>query len=186
MSVSPEHESQTNGTTIESSEEFSLRSRSIDETLRLGSLLGELLLPGDIILLQGDLGTGKTAFTQGIGRGLGVSTTINSPTFTILKEYHAARLPLYHFDLYRIDEPEELMTLGFDDYFSGDGVCVVEWAERAETEDAIRSPWPDGYLRVQLYRLSANQRSLVCTANGNRGHVLLAAFVRGAAMNGVA
>lgn len=187
MSVSPEHESQTNGTIIENPSEFSVRSRSYDDTLRLGSLLGELLLPGDIILLQGDLGTGKTAFTQGIGRGLGVSTTINSPTFTILKEYYAARLPLYHFDLYRIEEPEELFMLGFDDYFSGDGVCVVEWAERAETEGAIiRSPWPGGYLRVQLYRISANQRSLVCTANGNRGHILLAAFVRGAAMNGVA
>jgi tRNA threonylcarbamoyladenosine biosynthesis protein TsaE len=157
-------------------------------------LLGELLAPGDVILLEGDLGTGKTALTQGIGCGLQVTQTINSPTFTILKEY-TGRLPLFHFDLYRIERPEEFSLLGFDDYLAGDGACVVEWAERAEasgddepSEMTTHSPWPEsGYLRVRLFREAGreNARILRCTSRGERGHVLLAAFAGVAATNGV-
>src|SRR5215469_9510425 len=151
MSVSSEQESQASSSAIlERSGEFTRVSASAAETVRLGMLLGELLAPGDIVLLEGDLGTGKTAFTQGIGRGLKVTQTINSPTFTILKEY-SGRLPLYHFDLYRVERPEEFFWLGFDDYFAGDGVCVVEWAERAEPagydelpEMTTYSLWPAG------------------------------------------
>jgi len=108
-----------------------LRSASVAQTQRLGELLGALLTPGDVVLLHGDLGAGKTAFTQGIAAGLGVPGTVNSPTFTILKEYFG-RLPLYHFDLYRIESPNEVTTLGFEDYFDSDGVSVIEWAERGE------------------------------------------------------
>src|SRR5215468_5030169 len=103
-----------------------LMSASVERTRALGRALGELAQAGDVVLLEGALGAGKTAFTQGIGLGLGVAATINSPTFTILKEYEG-RQPLYHFDLYRLDEPDELYELGFEDYFRGDGVCVVEW-----------------------------------------------------------
>src|SRR6478752_3572153 len=93
-----------------------LRSASAQRTHALGQLLGGRLAPGDVVLLSGELGAGKTVFAQGIGAGLGVSGPINSPTFTLLKEY-AGRLPLYHFDLYRIEDPEELFALGFDEYF---------------------------------------------------------------------
>ena len=93
-----------------------LHSKSATDTHRLGALLGALLQPGDVVLLEGSLGAGKTALTQGIGAGMGVGGAINSPTFTLLKEYEG-RLPLYHFDLYRIEDPEELFALGFEDYF---------------------------------------------------------------------
>ncbi len=191
MSASPDDRSQTDSAGSARSQEVVLRSARLEETQRLGELLGGLLAPGDLILLQGDLGAGKTALTQGIGRGLGVQGTINSPTFTILKEYEG-RLPLYHFDLYRIEDPDELPSLGFDEYFGGAGVCVVEWAERAETMEesdaAAFDPWPANYLRIQLQRISDDERSLTCTARGERGNALLAAFAQAAAaaLNGVA
>jgi tRNA threonylcarbamoyladenosine biosynthesis protein TsaE len=195
MSVTSEQESQASSSAIvERSGEFIRVSGGASETQHLGTLLGELLAPGDVVLLEGDLGTGKTAFTKGIGRGLKVAQTINSPTFTILKEY-SGRLPLYHFDLYRVDRPEEFSLLGFDDYFAGDGVCVVEWAERAESADYDEpvemtpySPWPDGgYLRVRFSRENGreNVRILRCTSRGERGHALLAGFAGVAATNGV-
>ena len=128
--------------------DVTLHSASASQTHRLGALLGGLLRPGDVVLLEGPLGAGKTALTQGIGAGLGVRETINSPTFTILKEY-MGRLPLYHFDLYRIEDPEELFTLGFEDYFGGEGVCVVEWADRGMAADGA-TLWPAGWLRIAI------------------------------------
>ncbi len=159
-----------------------LRSGGVDETQRLGEMLGALLVPGDLVLLEGDLGAGKTAFTQGIGRGLGVTGTINSPTFTLLKEYRG-RLPLYHFDLYRIDNPDELFALGFEDYFAGDGVCVVEWAERGEhahAETDTDDDWPASWLRVRIRKVSSDERRLCCSARGPRGNALLAGFAHAA------
>ena len=161
-----------------------LRSASVEETQRLGMLLGSLAQAGDIILLDGDLGAGKTAFTQGIGLGLGIGATINSPTFTILKDYRG-RLPLYHFDLYRIEEPEEIASLGFDDYFDGEGVSVVEWAERgeeagAETSDERAAYWPARWLRLRFMRLSPGERELRGSAVGERGKALLADFLAAA------
>ena len=160
-----------------------LRSASVAETRRLGQALGKLLAPGDIILLEGTLGAGKTALTQGIGKGLGVSVVINSPTFTILKEY-SGRLPLYHFDLYRIDDPEEVFALGFEDYFTGDGVCVIEWAERGATADAPDAPWPPSYLRIRLRAAEGGareERLIEATGAGPRGAELLAAWSRAVA-----
>lgn len=161
-----------------------LRSGSVDETRRLGTRLGELLMPGDLVLLEGDLGAGKTALTQGIGAGLGVERTINSPTFTLLKEY-MGRVPLYHFDLYRVENPDEVTALGFDDYFVGDGVCVVEWAERGEhgrhgagERDSAESAWPASWLRIQFRKLSSDERLLCCSAAGERGAELLAALAQ--------
>ncbi|MGZ3665085.1 MAG: tRNA (adenosine(37)-N6)-threonylcarbamoyltransferase complex ATPase subunit type 1 TsaE [Ktedonobacterales bacterium] len=157
-----------------------VRSASLEETQRLGMLLGALARAGDVILLDGDLGAGKTAFTQGIGLGLGVAATINSPTFTILKEYQG-RLPLYHFDLYRIDDPDEIASLGFDEYFDGDGVCVVEWAERGEVQGASSaSYWPERWLRVRFVRILPDERVLELSAVGERGQGLLADFVAAA------
>jgi tRNA threonylcarbamoyladenosine biosynthesis protein TsaE len=162
-----------------------VRSTSHEQTRRLGAALGELLAAGDVVLLSGELGAGKTAFAQGIGAGLGVAGTINSPTFTIVKEY-AGRLPLYHFDLYRIEEPDELFALGFDDVFGGEGVAVVEWAERGEDEE-MGAAWPECWLRVELRATAPNERTLRVTAAGARGHELLATFAEtGVAETGVA
>ena len=155
-----------------------LHSKSATDTHRLGALLGALLQPGDVVLLEGSLGAGKTALTQGIGAGMGVGGAINSPTFTLLKEYEG-RLPLYHFDLYRIEDPEELFALGFEDYFggvSGDGVCVVEWADRGVAADGA-TLWPANWLRVSIAADGATKRTLTCVAQGERGETLLAAFV---------
>jgi tRNA threonylcarbamoyladenosine biosynthesis protein TsaE len=161
-----------------------LRSDSPEQTRRLGALLGALLHPADVVLLRGNLGAGKTALTQGIALGLGVADTVNSPTFTILKEY-AGHLPLYHFDLYRIDQPDELLSLGFEQYFDGDGVCVVEWAERGETDAGLGGAlWPDSWLRIELVALGPTSRLLRCAASGERAVALLNAFVGAAASAG--
>ncbi|MGH2487175.1 MAG: tRNA (adenosine(37)-N6)-threonylcarbamoyltransferase complex ATPase subunit type 1 TsaE, partial [Ktedonobacterales bacterium] len=144
---------------------MTLRSASVADTRGLGARLGQLVRGGDVVLLYGDLGAGKTAYTQGIGRGLGIARTINSPTFTLLKEY-AGRLPLFHFDLYRIEDAAELDTLGFEQYFDGEGVCVVEWADRAEASSVSAAPWPADALRVTFGRAGASGRELVCVAGG--------------------
>lgn len=115
-------------------------SNSAEETFRLGEKTGREARPGDIYCLDGDLGVGKTVFTQGLARGLSVEDYVNSPTFNIVKEYEG-RLPLYHFDLYRIGDPSEMEEIGYEDYFYGHGVTVIEWPERAEElipEEAVR------------------------------------------------
>ena len=103
-----------------------------EETRDFGLELGASLRKGDIVALIGDLGTGKTALTKYIAEGLGIRETITSPTFTIVQEYRQGRLPLYHFDVYRIGDPEEMYELGYEEYFYGDGVCVIEWADLIE------------------------------------------------------
>ncbi|HET9110661.1 MAG TPA: tRNA (adenosine(37)-N6)-threonylcarbamoyltransferase complex ATPase subunit type 1 TsaE [Ktedonobacterales bacterium] len=154
-----------------------IHSGGVERTRALGAALGALLEPGDVMLLEGDLGAGKTALTQGIGKGLDVHTVINSPTFTILKEY-SGRLPLYHFDLYRIESPDEVYSLGFEDYFGADGVCVVEWAERGEPgEPGAPLPWPASYLRIRMRADGPQDRQLEVTSAGHRGAQLQAAWV---------
>lgn len=103
-------------------------SNSALETLELGRKMGEQARPGSIYTLTGDLGTGKTVFTQGFAKGLGIGEPVNSPTFTVLQEYDSGRLPFYHFDVYRIADPEEMEEIGYEDYFYGEGVCLIEWA----------------------------------------------------------
>ena len=99
------------------------------ETFALGEKLGRQALPGQIYTLTGDLGVGKTVFTQGVARGLGITGPVSSPTFTIIQEYQEGRLPFYHFDVYRIGCIEEMDEIGYEDYFYGEGVCLVEWAD---------------------------------------------------------
>ena len=106
-----------------------IETRSPEETFRLGKKLGEAASPGQVFTLTGDLGTGKTVFTQGFAKGLGIVDTVNSPTFTIVQEYDDGRIPLYHFDVYRIGDVEEMEEVGFEDYVMGDGVTLIEWAE---------------------------------------------------------
>ena len=102
---------------------------SPQETFALGQRMGREARPGQVICLNGDLGVGKTVFTQGFAEGLGIGEPVNSPTFTILQQYEDGRLPLYHFDVYRIGDIEEMEEIGYDDYFFGNGVCLIEWAE---------------------------------------------------------
>ena len=106
-----------------------IETRSPEETFRLGRKLGEAAVPGQVFTLSGDLGTGKTVFTQGLAKGLGIEEPVNSPTFTIVQVYDEGRLPIYHFDVYRIGDIEEMEEVGFEDYIMGDGVSLIEWAE---------------------------------------------------------
>ena len=105
---------------------------SPEETEALGKKLGREAKPGEVYTLVGDLGVGKTVFTQGIAKGLEITEPINSPTFTIVQVYEEGRMPFYHFDVYRIGDVEEMEEIGYEDYFYGDGVCLVEWAELIE------------------------------------------------------
>jgi len=102
------------------------------DTFELGKQLGGQVKAGDIYLLHGDLGVGKTVFTKGFAEGIGIKETITSPTFTLIQEYEEGRLPLYHFDVYRIGDAEEMYDLGFESYLFGEGVCLIEWASRIQ------------------------------------------------------
>lgn len=106
-----------------------IESFSMEDTFKLGEDLGAKALPGEIYTLSGDLGTGKTVFAQGFAKGLGIEEAVNSPTFTIVSEYTEGRMPFYHFDVYRISNPEEMYEIGFEEYLYGQGVCLIEWAE---------------------------------------------------------
>ena len=117
---------------------------SPEETFQLGRSLGQSAKAGEIYTLCGDLGTGKTVFTQGFAAGLGIREPVCSPTFTIVQEYGEGRLPLYHFDVYRIGDPEEMEEIGYEDYFYGDGVCLIEWA------DLIEELLPEQITRVRI------------------------------------
>ena len=117
-----------------------LHIASEQETERIGEAIGRAAEPGTVVALIGDLGTGKTTLTKSIAGGLGVTETVTSPTFNIIREYKTGRIPLYHFDVYRIGDPDEMFELGYEEYFYGDGICVVEWADIIEEllpEDAV-------------------------------------------------
>ena len=113
-----------------------ITTHSADETQALGQRLAKRLLPGDVIAYFGDLGAGKTALTRGIAQGLGVTDLVTSPTYTIVNEYLTGRIPLFHFDMYRLGSSDELFDLGWEDYRARGGVCAVEWSENVE--DALR------------------------------------------------
>ena len=120
-----------------------LLSHSPEDTEDIGARLAEQLGPGAVVAFTGDLGAGKTAFTRGLARGLGVADRVTSPTFTIVNEYEGGRLPLFHFDLYRMDSPEELFDIGWEDYLARGGVCAVEWSEHAEGAFEEEPIWVD-------------------------------------------
>lgn len=112
--------------------EMIYETRSPEETRELGKKIGAGAKPGDLYTLVGDLGVGKTVFTQGIAEGLGISEPICSPTFTIVQVYEEGRMPFYHFDVYRIGDIEEMDEIGYEDYFYGEGLCMIEWANLIE------------------------------------------------------
>ena len=115
-------------------------TRSPDETEAVGAALGKILLPGTVIAYEGDLGAGKTAFTRGLARGLGCSDIVTSPTYTIVNEYLSGRIPLFHFDMYRLRSSDDLWDIGWEDYLERGGVCAVEWSENVADamENSIR------------------------------------------------
>jgi len=134
-------------------------SNSPQQTQDLAAYIGQIAQPGTVIVLEGSLGAGKTSFVQGLARGLGITGRVNSPTFTIIKEYNG-RLPLYHFDLYRLEEPEELWELGLDEFFTSGGVCALEWGERAQ------ELLPRERLDIHLEHQGDSQRSLLLRPQG--------------------
>ncbi|WP_044641145.1 tRNA (adenosine(37)-N6)-threonylcarbamoyltransferase complex ATPase subunit type 1 TsaE [Risungbinella massiliensis] len=138
-------------------------SRSPEETKAFANRLGKLLLPGDVLALEGDLGAGKTTFSQGLARGLGVDEQIDSPTFTICKEY-VGRIPFYHMDVYRLSGPED--SLDLDEYLDGDGVCLVEWASRIEEILPEETVW------ISIGILEDGTRELVIAQRNGRSKEL--------------
>ena len=117
---------------------------SADETYEYGRKMGSGAQPGDVYCLTGDLGVGKTVFTQGFAAGLGVEEAVSSPTFTIVQEYEGEKMPFYHFDVYRIGDVEEMDEIGFDDYIYGEGVCLIEWA------NLIREILPEDFVGILI------------------------------------
>ena len=155
-------------------------TRSAAETRRLGARLGRRLRAGDVVLLEGDLGAGKTVFAQGVGDGLDVEGPVTSPTFALIHE-HAGRTPLYHVDLYRLDGEADAAEIGLDEYLGGDGVAVVEWATRAP------GLVPPDHLAVRIdLGAGPQERRLVFAARGARHAAVLAALATGAGLDGAA
>ncbi|MDO5040265.1 tRNA (adenosine(37)-N6)-threonylcarbamoyltransferase complex ATPase subunit type 1 TsaE [Clostridium sp.] len=138
---------------------------SIAETTNIGRQLGKILNPGDIVCLTGDLGTGKTHITKGIAEGLSITENITSPTFTIVNEYDSGRLKLYHFDVYRVSDPDEIYAIGFDDYIFGEGVSIIEWA------NYIEEILPKDYLHIYIQKdlsKGENYRKISITPYGEK------------------
>ena len=135
-------------------------TNSASETRALGERIAAGLRPGDVVLLEGDLGAGKSELTRGIARGLGVTETVTSPSFTILNVYESGQIPLYHFDWYRLESSEELYELGMDEYLGGDGIAIVEWPGRCP--DAV----PENCLRIRIETEGENTRRISGEALG--------------------
>jgi tRNA threonylcarbamoyladenosine biosynthesis protein TsaE len=148
---------------------YELTTRSAAETQEIGARLAQFLQPGYIVLLEGNLGAGKTTFTKGLARGLGIDGYVNSPTFTLVNEY-AGRLPLYHMDCYRLENGQEAIAFGIEEYLYGDGVCVIEWYERIA--DILPAEW----LKIRLAHVTEDERQLSFEANGTRFSELLENF----------
>ena len=138
-----------------------LTSRSAQETRRIGAALGACLQPGDVLLLCGELGAGKTCLTQGIATGLEIEGYVRSPTFVLVSIHHG-RLPLYHIDIYRLDNVAEVLELGLEEYLAGDGVSVIEWADKAP------EAFPEASLRVTLEWVGETRRRLRIQPSGAR------------------
>jgi tRNA threonylcarbamoyladenosine biosynthesis protein TsaE len=137
-----------------------VQSVSVDETLHMARTIAGYLQGGEVITLTGDLGAGKTSFTQGLAKGLGVKRHVNSPTFTLIKEYQGTSLALYHMDVYRLED--EFEELGFDEYFYGNGVCVIEWPQM------IESQLPQERLEITIIKTGEEVREIKLKPHGER------------------
>ncbi|WP_119318210.1 tRNA (adenosine(37)-N6)-threonylcarbamoyltransferase complex ATPase subunit type 1 TsaE [Companilactobacillus formosensis] len=141
--------------------EYQVMTHSYEETEDLGEKLAQLLKPSDVVVLNGDLGVGKTTLTRGLARGLGIKRNVKSPTFTLIREYKDGRIPLYHMDAYRLESsPDE--DLGFDEYFNGDGITMVEWPQ------FIKDEIPDDHLTINIERLSDTDRQVTFKLHGDK------------------
>ena len=141
--------------------EYQVTTHSYEETEDLGEKLAQLLKPSDVVVLNGDLGVGKTTLTRGLARGLGIKRNVKSPTFTLIREYKDGRIPLYHMDAYRLESsPDE--DLGFDEYFNGDGITMVEWPQ------FIKDEIPDDHLTINIERLSDTDRQVTFKLHGDK------------------
>lgn len=149
-------------------------SHSVAQTQRLGARLGELARGGDLFCLEGELGSGKTCFVQGLGHGLGIAEPIHSPTFILANEHRGSRIPLFHLDAYRLRGPDEALGIGLDDYLSGEGVCVIEWAEK------IRPVLPLDRMWIQFRHIDESKRGLLIEASGLRYEEMLMEFRKSA------
>ena len=136
-----------------------IRTISPEETEAVGRKIAAKLLPGDIIAYYGDLGAGKTAFTRGLAAGLGVTEQVTSPTYTIVNEYLSGRMPLFHFDMYRLDSADDLFDIGWEDYLARGGVCAVEWSENVE--EAL-----SGAIRITISKDPADENVRTITIEG--------------------
>jgi tRNA threonylcarbamoyladenosine biosynthesis protein TsaE len=141
--------------------------KSVEDTQKLAKFLAKFLEEEDVILLDGDLGAGKTTFTQSLAKALGIEEVVNSPTFSIVNEYEFNKGVLYHFDLYRIEEAEELFDIGFEEYFLKEGIIVIEWAEKFIEE--IPQPW----LKIYITKEDENSRIFQITGIGNKWEMFL-------------
>ncbi len=148
----------------EGMEDWNVVTESPEETMTLAEKLGNIAQPGDVLTLEGDLGAGKTSFTKGFAKGLGVKRVVNSPTFTIIKEYKG-RIPLYHMDVYRMED--EMEDLGLEEYFYGDGATVIEWPSM------IASQLPEDRLMISLFHEGEMSRNIVFRTTGPRSVELL-------------
>lgn len=140
-------------------ETFEFMTKSSEDTSKIAINLSKKLNENDVITLEGDLGAGKTTFTKGLAKGLGIKRNVNSPTFTIIKEYHDGRLPLYHMDVYRVEDSGE--DLGFDEYFHGNGITVVEWAH------LIQDQLPEKRLDIKILYVDDTTRKIVMNPKGS-------------------
>ena len=134
---------------------FEIHTTSQEETMELGKRLGEKIFANSCVILEGDLGAGKTTFTKGIAVGLGIDRVIKSPTYTLIREYRRGRLPLFHMDMYRIEESGGASEVGLEEYFYAGGVCVVEWAQYIEDE------LPSTFLKVKIDRVEDGESKRV-------------------------
>ncbi|MBR3934624.1 MAG: tRNA (adenosine(37)-N6)-threonylcarbamoyltransferase complex ATPase subunit type 1 TsaE [Clostridia bacterium] len=135
-------------------------SNSYEETQKIASEFAKKLKPGDILTLDGDLGAGKTAFTGGLAKGIGINGYVTSPTFTIVNEYRNGTMPLFHFDVYRLESMDDLYDIGWEDYTSQGGICVVEWA------DIIRDGLDLPYYEIRITKLSDDKRNITINHKG--------------------
>jgi len=135
-------------------------TNSPEETERVGAALGKILNPGEVLAYRGDLGAGKTAFTRGLARGLGYEEPVTSPTYTIVNEYLGGRLPLFHFDMYRLRSSDDLWDIGWDDYLDRNGVCAVEWSENVD--DAMENA-----IYVTIHKTGETSRKIVIEGGEN-------------------
>jgi len=167
----PDSTGRNTGIFVTALADLDIVSHGAEQTRRLGAHLGKLLRPGDLVLLEGEFGTGKTTFTQGVARGLGIDGRyVNSPTFTLINEYKGSTYRLAHVDIYRLDDFEQVATLGLDDYLDGTHITVIEWPEGA-------APWlPSNRLRVKFQHLNETKRTIRFYAAGSRYKQLMAEF----------